>query len=155
MLLHKILKCVILWITHALTGRECELLWKPEQKDIGYVVWLTINLWSRISCFSLFYWGSSDDPSQLWLPRLCILFLLDYVLALETESAQVVAVALKLSEILVVTPTKKQVFPLGICSSTSAEARVILWTENTNSQVGPCKCCYPILCLLPSLCFFF
>ena len=105
--------------------------------------------------FSLFYWGSSDDPSQLWLPRLCILFLLDYVLALETESAQVVAVALKLSEILVVTPTKKQVFPLGICSSTSAEARVILWTENTNSQVGPCKCCYPILCLLPSLCFFF
>lgn len=58
--------------------------------------------------FSLFYWGSSDDPSQLRLPRLCILFLLDYVLALETESAQVVAVALKLSEILVVTPTKSR-----------------------------------------------
>lgn len=56
----------------------------------------------------LFYWGSSDDTSQLRLPRLCILFLLDYVLALETESAQVVAVGLKLSEILVVTPTRNR-----------------------------------------------
>lgn len=50
---------------------------------------------------------------------------------------------------------KKQVFPLGMWSSTSAEARVVLWTENTNSQVGPCRWCYPILCLLPSPCFFF